>query len=171
MTTLLRALVMLLPAITLAASSAAALDGRPKKVPRRVPLATDVGAESNPGPGRTERASTCDLAALSETIEQHRVAEPNAARAQLEAIRIATGQCTRFVLALAYRNEIRKFCSAPETYSAARSARELRRRIAALHADESLRSSVAGQACQAAYRHELKTTRVVLRPLGKQPTQ
>jgi hypothetical protein len=171
MTTLLRALAMLLPAVMLAASSAAAVDGKPKKVPRRMQPATEASSEPNAMPGRTERASACDLAALSETIELRRVAEPTAARAQLEAIRIATGQCTRFVLAVANRDEIRKFCAAPETYSAARTARELRRRIAAIDSDEGLRTSVAGQTCQASYKHELRTTRVMLRPGGKQVAQ
>jgi hypothetical protein len=157
----------LLLAAALVAPAAAAQSKKQVGKPTRSTPAAEHRAEAGSGPGRTERASTCDLAALSETIELHRRAEPSAARAQLEAIRIAIGQCTGFVLAVAYAEEVRKFCSAPETYSAARTARELRRRIAALDANEVLRSSNAGQVCQAAYKHELKTTRVVLRPASR----
>lgn len=171
MPTLFRAILPILLAATLAVPTVAAQnEKRARKALRSAP-STEGQVDAVSAPGRTERASTCDLAALSETIELQRRAEPSAARAQLEAIRLAVGQCTGFVLALAYAEEIRKFCAAPETYSAARTARELRRRIAALEADEVLRSSNAGQGCQAAYKHELKTTRVVLRPASRQDTQ
>jgi hypothetical protein len=161
------AITYLLIAAALTVPAAAAQSKKQVSKPTRSTPATEHRADSDSAPGRTERASTCDLAALSETIELHRRAEPGAARAQLEAIRIAIGQCTGFVLAVAYADEVRKFCSAPEIYSAARTARELRRRIAALDANEGLRSSNAGQVCQAAYKHELKTTRVVLRPASR----
>jgi hypothetical protein len=167
MSTRFCAVVLFLLAAALAAPAAATQGKKQVGKPTRSTPATEHRAEADSMPGRTERASTCDLAALSETIELHRRAEPSAARAQLEAIRIAIGQCTGFVLAVAYVEEVRKFCSAPETYSAARTARELRRRIAALDANEVLRSSNAGQVCQAAYKHELKTTRVVLRPASR----
>jgi hypothetical protein len=167
MSTQFCAIASLLIAAVLAAPVAAAQSKKQVGKPTRTTPAIEHREDSDSTPGRTERASTCDLAALGETIELHRRAEPGAAGAQLEAIRIAIGQCTGFVLAVAYADEVRKFCSAPETYSAARTARELRRRIAALDANEVLRSSNAGQTCQAAYKHELKTTRVVLRPASR----
>ena len=171
MPTHFRAIVSLLLAAALVCPAVAAPNDKQSKKTKRQSPPTEAKEEADSAPGRTERASTCDLDALSETIEFHRRAEPTAARAQLEAIRIAVGRCTGFVLALAHAEEISKFCAAPETYSAARTARELHRRIAALDADEVLRSSNAGQICQAAYKHELKTTRVVLRPGGKQESQ
>ena len=165
------AILSVLLATTLVAPAASAQNEKRAKKPSRPSPSSEARSEESSVPGRTERASNCDLAALSETIELHRRAEPDAARAQLEAIRLAVGKCTSFVLALAYAEEIRQFCAAPETYSAARTAREVRRRIAALDTDEVLKSSKAGQSCQAAYRHELKTTRVVLRPASKQGAQ
>ena len=171
MPTPLRAILSVLLAAALVAPTASAQNEKRAKKPPRSSPSREARAVESSVPGRTERASNCDLGALSETIELHRRAEPDAARAQLEAIRLAVGKCTSFVLALAYAEEIRKFCAAPETYSAARTARELRRRIAALDTDEVLKSSKAGQSCQAAYRYELKTTRVVLRPASKQEAQ
>ena len=165
------AILSVLLAVALAASTAAAQSEKPGRKPSRPSPSKEGNADGGSTPGRTERASTCDLAALSEAIELHRRADADAARAQLEAIRMAVGQCTGFVLALAYAEEIRQFCAAPEIYSAAHAARELRRRIAALDTDEVLVSSTAGQNCQAAYKHELKTTRVVLRPASKQEAQ
>jgi hypothetical protein len=41
--------------------------------------------------------------------------------------------------------------------------RELRRRIAAIESDESLRSSPSGKSCRAAYAYELQNTRVILK--------
>lgn len=116
---------------------------------------------------RTLRASQCDLDALSETIEIVRSSDAAGARLPLEAVRLAGGRCPRFVVALAQPQEIRRFCAAPESFTAVQSARELRRRMALLDQDELLRTSAAGRACRAAYEHELKTTRVVLRPKAR----
>ena len=113
------------------------------------------------------RASQCDLDALSETIGIVRGSDAAGARLQLEAVRLAGGRCPRFVLALAQPDEIRRFCAAPESLTAVQSARELRRRMALLDQDELLRAAAAGRACRAAYEHELKTTRVVLRPKAR----
>ena len=143
-------------------SAGAGHDGTPPKR-RKAPTAAVAPMPPVEAPGRTERASNCDLAALSETIEVLRTSEPGAARAQLEAVRLANGRCTRFVLATAHPSEVRRFCAAPETITAVQAARELRRRIAAIEADELLGSSNAGKECRAAYQLELKTTRVVMR--------
>lgn len=116
---------------------------------------------------RTLRASQCDLDALSETIEIVRGSDAAGARLQLEAVRLAGGRCPRFVVALAQPHEIRRFCAAPESLTAVQSARELRRRMALLDQDDLLRAAASGRACRAAYEHELKTTRVVLRPKAR----
>ena len=116
---------------------------------------------------RTLRASQCDLDALSETIDIVRSSDAAGARLPLEAVRLAGGRCPRFVVALAQPHEIRRFCAAPESLTAVQGARELRRRMALLDQDELLRTSATGRACRAAYEHELKTTRVVLRPKAR----
>lgn len=121
---------------------------------------------SSPEWNRTLRASQCDLAALSETIDIVRSSDAATVRLQLEAVRLANGRCPRFVVAVALLHEIPRFCAAPESLTAVQTARELRRRISALEQDEMLRAAGAGRACRAAYERELKTTRVVLRPQG-----
>jgi hypothetical protein len=83
--------------------------------------------------------------------------------AHVEALRTAGGRCARYVLALARPEEVVKVCASLEAWGAAQTARELRRRIAAIEGDGLLRATAAGQACRAAYRHELDHTRVVLR--------
>jgi hypothetical protein len=109
------------------------------------------------------RAARCELAAVREAIDTVRGADAAAVRLPLEAVRQAAGRCTRFVLAVTPVDELPRVCAAPESLTMAQTARELRRRMAAIDADALLRSSMAGQACRAAYLHELKTTRVVLR--------
>jgi hypothetical protein len=163
MNTLFLRRILLLTALAacLLPSTAAARSEAPAKKVKAPAVA--ASSEVVGAPGRTERASKCDLAALGETIEILRTSEPMAARVQLEAIRLANGRCMRFVLAAARSSEVRKFCAAPETITAVQAARELRRRIAALEADELLGSSAAGKECRAAYQLELKTTRVVMR--------
>ncbi len=114
-------------------------------------------------PGLSARARNCELEAVGETINVVRYSDPTATRSHVETLRHAVGHCTRFILAVALPDEIGRFCSAPESLTAVQMARELRRRIAAIESDQLLRTSVAGQACRAAYAHELKTRRVVLR--------
>lgn len=109
------------------------------------------------------RAARCELAAVREAIDTVRGADATAARAPLEAVRHAAGRCTRFVLAVTPADELPRVCAAPESLTMAQTARELRRRMAAIDADALLRASAMGQACRAAYLHELRTTRVVLR--------
>jgi hypothetical protein len=67
------------------------------------------------------------------------------------------------VLAVTPVPQVPQVCAAPASLTVTQTARELRRRMAAIDADALLRSSAVGQACRAAYLHELKTTRVVLR--------
>jgi CelD/BcsL family acetyltransferase involved in cellulose biosynthesis len=80
-----------------------------------------------------------------------------------QALRTATGRCARFVLALVSTDQIPRVCASQPAWGAAQTARELRRRIAAIDADKLLRGTVQGQACRAAYLYELKNTRVTLR--------
>jgi hypothetical protein len=49
------------------------------------------------------------------------------------------------------------------SWGPATAARELRRRIAEVDADVQLRASPRGQACRAAYHHELHNTRVAVK--------
>lgn len=116
--------------------------------------------------GLSARAARCELGAVGETMDLIRGADAASAAAQVEAIRQAAGRCTRFVLALTPLDEVRKVCAAPESLTVTQTARELRRRMAAIDADALLRESAVGRACKAAYLHELKTTRVVLRDGG-----
>lgn len=109
------------------------------------------------------RAARCELAAVREAIDTVRGVDAAAARLPLEAVRHAAGRCTRFVLAVTPAGELPRVCAAPESLTMAQTARELRRRMAAIDADALLRTSAVGQACRAAYLHELRTTRVVLR--------
>lgn len=123
-------------------------------------------ADASPTPpnaGLTVRAARCELGAVGETMDLIRGADTASTAVQVEAIRQAAGRCTRFVLALTPLEDVRKVCAAPESLTVTQTARELRRRMAAIDADGLLRESAVGRACKAAYLHELKTTRVVLR--------
>lgn len=112
-------------------------------------------------PTLATRAAACDLAAVSEAIAAIRQAGGDSPT--LDSVRIASGKCTRFVLALTATHEVGWVCSSVEAWSATQTARELRRRIASIDSDKLLRSTNVGKACRAAYAHELRTTRVVLR--------
>lgn len=109
------------------------------------------------------KTAACELAAVSLALRLSRSAEGPSAHAHQEALRAAAGQCTRFVLAVASLQEVPKVCAAVEAWTMGHTARELRRRIAAIESDPLLRASPRGLACSAAYLHELQTTRVVLR--------
>jgi hypothetical protein len=108
------------------------------------------------------RAARCELDAVGEAIASIRTTDAALGHPHVEALRTAGGRCARFVLALAPLHQVPRLCAAPEALTAAQTARELRRRMAAIDADALLRSSVAGRACRAAYLHELKTTRARL---------
>jgi hypothetical protein len=84
-------------------------------------------------------------------------------QAHREALRTAVGLCTAFVLDLATPEEVPRYCMSVAAWSVTQTARELRRRMAAIEADEALRTSPKGKACHAAYHHELHNTRIVLK--------
>jgi hypothetical protein len=110
-----------------------------------------------------QKTANCDLQAVSLAIRLSRGADVRAAQAHNEALRTAVGSCTAFVLALASKQEVPKYCSSVASWSVTQMARELRRRIAAIESDEALRSSQNGKSCHAAYLYELHNTRVVLK--------
>ena len=109
------------------------------------------------------RTKGCELKAVSLTMRLSRGSNAKLTTAHLDALRLANGRCTRFVLAVAAPHEIALYCSSLATWRPAQTARELRRRIAAIEADGVLLSSQAGRSCRAAYLYELNNTRVVLR--------
>jgi hypothetical protein len=111
-----------------------------------------------------QRVEACELAAVADASAQLPVSGDGPL---VDSLRVAAGTCTRFVLAVAAPASIPRVCSAVAAWSAARTARELRRRIAAIEGDAVLKSTGVGAACVAALRHELKTTRVVLRAEGR----
>jgi hypothetical protein len=110
-----------------------------------------------------QQTADCEFQAVGLAIRLSRSADARAAGAHTDALRAAVGKCTAFVLALATPLEVRKICSSVASWSVMQTVRELRRRIAAIEADEGLRSSPDGAACRAAYLDELHNTRVVLR--------
>lgn len=109
------------------------------------------------------KAADCELRAVSLAVHLSRTKDGRTVRAHIESIREAVGKCTAFVLALATREEVPKFCSSVASWSVMQTVRELRRRIAAIESDELLRSSPSGKSCRAAYVYELQNTRVVLK--------
>lgn len=111
-----------------------------------------------------QRTADCELRAVSLAIRLGRGGSPpRAVQAHGESLRAATGGCARFVLALATPAEITRYCRSQAAWGPAQTARELRRRIGAIDADEQLRNSRRGQTCKAAYLYELNHTRVGLR--------
>jgi hypothetical protein len=121
-----------------------------------------------PGAGHAavlQRAEQCELAAVSAALQWSRSA--GADDRILDALRVAAGTCTRFVLALVAEHEVPRVCASLDHWSAAHTARELRRRIAAIESDRLLSSTGVGRSCRSAYLHELKTTRVVLRSMRR----
>lgn len=116
-----------------------------------------------------QKTADCDLRAVSLAVRLSRSSDGRAAQAHTNALREAVGNCTGFVLALASPPEVPRYCSSVAAWSAGKAARELRRRIAVIDADEMLRSSQNGAACRAAYHHELHNTRVVLRRRPPEP--
>jgi hypothetical protein len=117
----------------------------------------------------SHRAAACELRATSLAVQLSRSSNVKAAQAHVEALRLAVGRCTGFVLALASQLEVSKFCASISSWTAGQTVRELRRRMAAIEADDVLRNSQRGKACRAAYLHELQTTRVVLRSSAPEP--
>ena len=110
-----------------------------------------------------QRAAACELPAVSLTIRLSRSTNVKATLAHNEALRAAVGRCTAFVLALASPQEVPKFCASVASWTVGQTVRELRRRMAAIEADEILRTSQSGKSCRTAYLYELQNTRVILR--------
>ena len=99
------------------------------------------------------------------TVRLSRGRHARAAGAHGDALRTAAGRCAGYVLALLTTVEVPRLCTSMSSWGPATAARELRRRIADIDADAQLRDSPRGQACRAAYHHELHNARVaVCRP-------
>jgi len=111
-----------------------------------------------------EATLRCELpaVALSVQLSRGKSSKP-VVEAHREALRNAVGRCTGFVLALLTPAEVPRICASVSTWSVTQTARELRRRMRSIEADEVLRSSRRGKACSAAYLFELQNTRVGIR--------
>ena len=115
-----------------------------------------------------QKTSKCDLPAVRLAVRLNRSIDTRAVLAHRESLRDAVGNCTVFVLALAFREEVPKYCSSAPSWTVMQTVRELRRRIAAIESDELLRESVNGKACRAAYLYELNNTRVGLKAVPRE---
>jgi hypothetical protein len=113
------------------------------------------------------KTAACQLSAVSLAVRLARGRDARALQAHGEALRAASGVCTGFVLAVAAPSEISRYCASLATWGPAQTARELRRRMTAIDADGALSANPRGQACKAAYWHELHNTRVVVRPTAR----
>ena len=109
------------------------------------------------------KTAACELDAVSLAMRLSRSGDVKAAQAHTEALRTAVGRCTAFVLAVASLHEVPRYCASVESWTVGQTARELRRRIAAIEYDALLRVSARGKSCRAAYLFELHNTRVVLK--------
>jgi hypothetical protein len=110
-----------------------------------------------------QQTAACQRPAVSLTVRLSRGRHAGAAGAHGDALRTAAGRCVGTVLALLTPVEVPRLCTSVSTWGPATAARELRRRIADIDADAQLRASSRGQACRAAYDHELHNTRVVVK--------
>jgi len=117
------------------------------------------------------KTSTCDLPAVRLAVRLNRSVDARAVQAHRESLRDAVGDCTVFVLALASRDEVLKYCSSAPSWTVMQTVRELRRRIAAIESDELLRESVNGKACRAAYMYELNNSRVGLKTVPREASR
>lgn len=109
------------------------------------------------------QTAACERRAVSLTVRLSRGREAKAAGAHGEALRAAAGRCAAYVLALLSPDEVLRVCTSLSSWGPAQTARELRRRIADIDADEALRTSARGKSCRATYHHELYNTRVVVK--------
>jgi len=110
------------------------------------------------------KTAACELSAVSLAIRRDASRNARAVQAHGESRRAAGGPLfAGFILAWvapAGGAAVLRFVA---SWGPAQTARELRRRISDIEADEDLRSSRRGQACRAAYDYELRNTRVVVR--------
>jgi hypothetical protein len=116
-----------------------------------------------------QRVAACDLRATSLALRLSRSTNVRATQAHTEALRLAVGRCTGFVLALAFPPEVSRLCASVASWTVGQTVRELRRRMAAIEADDVLRNSENGRSCRAAYLYELQNTRVVLKSVPPEP--
>jgi hypothetical protein len=116
-----------------------------------------------PLPRLQRQVAACELQAVSLAVRLARGAQAGAVQAHEEALRAAAGRCPRFVLTLVPAAQVPRVCASEPEWGAARTARELRRRIAEIEADALLHGTAQGRACRDAYRFELRNTRVTLR--------
>ena len=110
-----------------------------------------------------QSTARCELEAVSLSVRLDRGGDRKATDVHTEALRVALGSCTGFVLALLAPHEVPPLCASSPSWTVMQTVRELRRRMRYIEADEVLRASPRGKACSAAYLHELQTTRVGLR--------
>lgn len=118
-----------------------------------------------------QETARCELRAVKLAIRLSRGTDTRAVEAHRESLREAVGTCTVYVLAFASREEVPKYCASVASWTVMQTVRELRRRIAALEADELLRASVNGKTCRAAYLYELQNTRVGIKSVPRDPTR
>ncbi|MGY4831048.1 hypothetical protein ACVNIS_20915 [Sphaerotilaceae bacterium SBD11-9] len=118
---------------------------------------TALMAELNQG------AADCSPQAIDLAVKLSRTTNTKAGDLHRESLRLAVGACTEFVLSRLSLNEVPRICAAASSWTVSQTARELRRRIRQIEADESLSPTPRGMACHAAYVHELHTTRVGVR--------
>lgn len=162
-------MLAILAAATVASAPLAAQDTLVSELERRLAaggvVAVNAALESNSAATLRQlnaQTAACELQAVSLSIRLARGGSAKVVAAHKDALRLAIGDCTRFVLALLAPGEVPKFCASVESWTVMQTARELRRRISAIEADTVLRSSQRGQACRAAYLYELRNTRVGL---------
>jgi hypothetical protein len=116
-----------------------------------------------------QQTADCDFQAVGLAIRLARGAEPKAVLAHTNALRMAVGKCTGFVLAIVAAQDVPRLCASVPSWGVMQTVRELRGRIATIEADPALRASPNGAACRAACLDELHNTRVVLRAPAPAP--
>jgi hypothetical protein len=119
-----------------------------------------LGARASDMRALHQSAADCVPQAVELTAKLSRGGNSNVAKLHNESLRIAAGGCAEFVLSRLSLNEVPKICGSVSSWTVTQMARELRRRIKEIEADERLRASEHGKACSAAYLFELQNTRV-----------
>ena len=122
-----------------------------------------LGARPSAMAELNQGAADCEPRAIDLTVKLSRSSDTKAAALHTESLRIAVGTCTELVLSQLSQNEVPKVCAAAVSWTMSQTARELRRRIRQIEADEQSRPTQWGTACSAAYLHELQNTRVGIR--------
>jgi hypothetical protein len=105
----------------------------------------------------------CHPRAVDLTVALSRGASKKATDLHHESLRIAVGACTETVLSHLSQHEVPKVCASVSSWTVSQTARELRRRIRQIEADERTRPTQWGKTCSAAYLYELQNTRVGVR--------